>query len=64
MKHVMNRKPGPVGVYEKKTGVRIIGIESASRTIVAPDGTEVLKEGDAVVAVGDTDQLRAFIHQV
>jgi Trk K+ transport system NAD-binding subunit len=64
MKHVMNSNPGPVGRYKKKTGVQIIGIESASRTIVAPSDSEVLKEGDAVVAVGDTDQLRDFIRSV
>jgi K+/H+ antiporter YhaU regulatory subunit KhtT len=56
--------PGSVGSYFRKTGVRIIGIESPGRSIVAPSADEVLINGDDVVAVGTTEQLKKFIHQI
>jgi len=41
--------------------VRIAGIEGEGRAIVEPDGGETIKQGDAVIAVGDAGALRKFI---
>jgi Trk K+ transport system NAD-binding subunit len=46
---------------EKKTGVRIIGIEGKSRSVVKPDPAETLREGDAVIAVGNPADLMRLI---
>ena len=64
MKRVMRDRPGSVGGYIRKTGVRIIGIESPGRSIVAPSPDEFLLSGDDVVAVGDTEQLKKVIRQL
>ena len=64
MKRVTRTSPGSVGSYFRKTGVRIIGIESPDRSIVAPSQDEVLVPGDDVFAVGDTEQLKKFIRQL
>jgi voltage-gated potassium channel len=64
MKRVTRDNPGSVAWYLRKTGVRIIGIESPLRSIVAPSPDEVLVSGDDVVAVGDTEQLKKFIRQL
>jgi voltage-gated potassium channel len=49
------------GRIEKNTGVRIIGIEGRSRSVVNPDPAEILREGDAVIAVGNPADLKKFI---
>ncbi len=64
MKHVKRAKRRSVGWYRKKTGARIIGIESANRSVISPDETEILLDGDAVFAVGDTEQLKKFFHLI
>lgn len=64
MKRVGKNRPGPVGSYCRNTGVRIIGIEGGGRSIVEPGMDEMLLFGDDVVAVGDTEQLKKFIHQL
>jgi Trk K+ transport system NAD-binding subunit len=64
IKRVAKARPGSVGNYFRRTGVRIIGIESPGRSIVAPSADEVLINGDDVVAVGTTEQLKKFIHQI
>jgi voltage-gated potassium channel len=64
MKRVTRDRPRSVDGYFRRTGVRIIGIESSSRCIVAPRPEEVLLTGDDVIAVGDTEQLKKFIHQL
>jgi Trk K+ transport system NAD-binding subunit len=64
MKRIERSQAGSVGSYSRKTGVRIIGIESPARSIVAPCGDEILQTGDDVIAVGKTDQLKKFIHQL
>jgi K+/H+ antiporter YhaU regulatory subunit KhtT len=46
---------------QKASGIRIIGIESVSRTIVAPLPEEVLQRDDTVIATGNTEQLKRFI---
>ena len=64
MARVGKNRPGSVGSYFRNTGVRIIGIESAGRSIVAPRPDEMLLAGDDIIAVGDTEQLKKFIHQL
>jgi len=61
LKHVQTTYPKPLKWYIRKTGVRIIGIEGSGRSVVAPDHEEILTEGDAVIAVGNTEQLKKFI---
>jgi len=64
LKQVRKEHPRSVEWYGKKTGARIIGIEKATRTVVLPDTGEILLEGDAVIAVGTTEQLKKFIHLI
>ncbi|MCJ7741338.1 MAG: NAD-binding protein, partial [Methanoregula sp.] len=61
LKHVRTTYPKPLRWYIRKTGVRIIGIEGPGRSVVAPGPEEILTEGDAVIAVGNTEQLKKFI---
>ncbi len=49
------------GWIERKAGVRIIGIEGRSRSVVKPDPEEILREGDAVIAVGNPSDLTILI---
>jgi voltage-gated potassium channel len=53
--------PNRLEWFIQKSGVRIIGIEGPGRTIVAPRPDEILMEGDAVIAVGNTEQIKRFI---
>lgn len=62
MKHIMKTYPNTVSWFCRKTGVRIIGIEGPDRSVVAPDKDLILTEGEAVIAVGNTRQLKKFIH--
>jgi voltage-gated potassium channel len=64
MKRVEKSRLGTVGSYFRRTGVRILGIESSGRSIVAPGPDEVLLTGEDVIAIGDTEQLKKFIHQL
>jgi Trk K+ transport system NAD-binding subunit len=61
LNHVKSTYPKPVSWYVRKTGVRIIGIEKPDRSVVSPRPDEILTEGDAVIAVGNTEQLKKFI---
>jgi voltage-gated potassium channel len=64
MRHVMTDTLPTVGWVKRRSGVRIIGIESADRSIIAPPDDETLREGDAVIAVGENDQLKRLIHRL
>jgi Trk K+ transport system NAD-binding subunit len=64
MKRVQAARPGSVASYNRKSGIRIIGIEGPGRSIVAPSPEEVLLNSDDVIAVGDTEQLKKFIRQL
>jgi Trk K+ transport system NAD-binding subunit len=64
MKHVMTPSLPSVGWLRRKSGVRIVGIEAADRSIVTPSDDETLREGDAVIAVGETEQLKRLIHRM
>ena len=61
LKQVRTTYPKPVRWFSRNTGVRIIGIERSEISIVAPGPDEMLMEGDAVIAVGNTQQLKKFI---
>jgi K+/H+ antiporter YhaU regulatory subunit KhtT len=41
--------------------VRVIGIESVERSVVRPARDEPIREGDAVIAVGEIRSLKRFI---
>ena len=53
-----------VGWFNRRSGARVIGIESTSRLIVAPGADEVLEKDDTVIAVGTSEQLKKFLHQL
>jgi Trk K+ transport system NAD-binding subunit len=61
LNQVRTTYPKPVSWFVRKTGIRIIGIEKPGRSVVAPDPEEILTEGDTVIAVGNTEQLKKFI---
>ena len=62
MKQVKRKDAKTVGWFMRKApGIRIVGIESVSRTIVAPLKEEVLQQDDSVIVVGNTEQLKRFI---
>lgn len=62
MKHVMKAVPRNISWYARKTGARIIGVERESGSVVMPDGAELVSRGDAVIAVGNSEQLKKFTH--
>ncbi len=62
MKQAVQSYSRTIGWFAGRTGVRIIGIESMNRSIIAPCPEEVLRKGDTIIAVGNTKQLRRFIH--
>ena len=64
LKHANKTYSKPLKWFTRKTGVRIIGIESQIRSIIAPEPEEIILKGDALIAVGDTEQLKKFIRLV
>ncbi|MDP3564859.1 MAG: ion channel [Methanoregula sp.] len=64
LKHTNKTYAKPIKGFIRKTGVRINGIESQSRSIIAPEAEEIILQGDALIAVGNTEQLKKFIHLV
>jgi hypothetical protein len=62
MKHAMRPNPRDVAWYTRKTSARIIGLERASGPVVMPCGTEEILFGDAVIAVGSSEQLKKLTH--
>ena len=62
MKQVMLSHSRTAGWFVRKSGVRIIGIESVNRSIIAPGPDEILTRGDSIIAAGNTEQLKKFIH--
>lgn len=51
-----------VGSVANASGVRVLGIEAPDRVVVAPQKEEAIREGDAVIVAGNTEQLKKFIH--
>jgi Trk K+ transport system NAD-binding subunit len=64
MRHVRTGALPSVGWVRRRSGARIIGIESADRSVIAPDDGETLRQGDAVIAVGENEQLKRLIHRL
>jgi Trk K+ transport system NAD-binding subunit len=64
MKHLARHAGATVGFLEGKTGVRIVGIDGPSRSVVRPAGKEPVLEGDSVIAVGGNRELRELIHYI
>ena len=64
LKQVMTAYGFSVRQVSKRSGVRIIGIEASDRLIIAPVDDEILREGDAVIVVGTTEQLKHFIRLI
>jgi Trk K+ transport system NAD-binding subunit len=58
---VLKTNKKPLQWFIRKTGVRIIGIEGSGRSVVAPDAGEIFTNGEAVIAIGSTEQLKKFI---
>jgi len=58
IRHPTNRTVGSVA---GASGVRVLGIETSDRVIVLPSEAEALREGDAVIVAGNTEQLKKFI---
>ncbi|HXX54608.1 MAG TPA: NAD-binding protein [Methanoregula sp.] len=50
--------------YEKRSGVKVIGIERAESSVINPPGSGALTGGDVVVATGNAAQLKKFIHSL
>ena len=62
MKHLTRHAGIPVGEVERRTGVRIVGIEGPGRSVVRPGPEEPINEGDSVIAVGLNEALKKLIH--
>ncbi|MDT8357737.1 MAG: potassium transporter TrkA, partial [Methanomicrobiaceae archaeon] len=60
MKHIMRRVP-TTGWLERKSGVRVLGIEGRARSVIRPGAKVLLESGDAVIAVGNVPAIRKFI---
>lgn len=61
LKQVTGHASLTIRTAEAKSGVRVLGIEGPGRIMVSPPGTEVLRDGDAVIVAGNTEQLKKFI---
>jgi voltage-gated potassium channel len=61
LKQIRTTFPNPLHWFIRNSGVRIIGIEGPGRSIVSPRPDEILLEGDAVIAIGNTEQIKRFI---
>lgn len=65
MKHITDtRVRTTVGAVQHRSGVRVLGIEGADRTVIAPGPHETIAHGDGVIAVGDAAQLKRLLHTV
>lgn len=62
MRRVQHHAPTTVARIEKRTGIRVVGIErTGGEPVVSPTGTEEIREGDSLIAVGENDAIRRFI---
>ena len=62
MKHLTRHAGIAVREMERRTGVRIVGIEGPGRSVVRPAPEEPINEGDSVIAVGVNEDLKKLIH--
>jgi K+ transport systems, NAD-binding component len=63
-KRTINTTPKNVDWIERKSGVRVIGIEGYTRSLVRPPPDTELMEGDSLLVTGDAVQLKKFIRLV
>lgn len=61
MKHNMRAAPTTIGWLERKSGVRVLGVEGSVQSTIHPSPEEPLIEGDAVIAVGGISEIKRFI---
>ncbi len=61
MKHWMKSHPRTVDWLERKSGVRVLGIEGSSRSLIHPNAEEPLLEGDKVILMGEVKMLKRCI---
>ncbi len=47
-----------------KTGVTIIAVSRGDKNVINPPPSFLFQEGDAVVAIGETDQLKTFEREI
>jgi Trk K+ transport system NAD-binding subunit len=62
MKHLTRHTGISIGELERRTGVRIVGIEGPGRSVVRPGPGEPVNGGDSVIAVGQNEDLKDLIH--
>ena len=62
MGHLTRHAGTTAGELERRTGVRIVGIEGPGRSVVRPGPGEPVNEGDSVIAVGVNEGLKKLIH--
>lgn len=61
MKHWMAHRSRTVSWLERKSGVRVLGIEGPIRSLIHPAGDEPLLEGDKVILMGEVKMLKRCI---
>jgi Trk K+ transport system NAD-binding subunit len=61
LKQIRHPTDRTVGSVAGASGVRVLGIEAPDRVIAQPSESDVLREGDAVIVAGNTEQLKKFI---
>lgn len=63
-KRIIKHLGHSVSWVEKKSGVRVIGLEGSGRGRVRPAPEEHLVEGDSLIVTGNLDQLKRFIRLI
>ena len=61
MKHWMKGSSRTVNWLERKSGVRVLGVEGLNRSLIRPNGEEPLLEGDKVILMGEVKMLKRCI---
>lgn len=64
MRHLTRHAGTTAGELERRTGVRIVGIEGPGRSVVRPGPGEPINEGDSVMAVGENEGLKELLHYI
>ncbi|MGE5831759.1 MAG: potassium channel family protein [Methanomicrobiales archaeon] len=64
MKHLTRHAGATVGSLERRTGVRIVGLEGPGRSVVRPGPGEPVGDGDSIIAVGGNRELKRLIHYI
>lgn len=61
MKHWMKSRSRTVNWLERKSGVRVLGVEGSTRSLIRPNGDEPLLDGDKVILMGEVKMLKRCI---